>query len=54
MNTLSSAGMANYFLKFVIIPENFPAGQFLRKADKCIGVCIVNWDMTTYSAPMSV
>ncbi len=27
------------------MPENFPAGQFLRKADKCLGVCIVNKSM---------
>jgi len=25
--------------------ENFPTGYFLRKADKCFGVCIVNWSM---------
>jgi hypothetical protein len=25
-----------------LIPENFPAGQLLRKTDKCFGVCIVN------------
>ncbi len=24
-----------------LMPENFPAGQFLRKADKCFGVGIV-------------
>jgi hypothetical protein len=27
------------------MPENFPAGQFLRKADKWLGVCIVNYSM---------
>ncbi len=27
------------------MPENFPIGQFLRKADKCFGVCIVNLSM---------
>ncbi len=25
-----------------LMPENYPARQFLRKADKCFGVCIVN------------
>ncbi len=25
-----------------LMPENFPAGQFLRKADKCFGVFLVN------------
>jgi hypothetical protein len=25
--------------------ENFSAGQFLRKADKCSGICKVNWSM---------
>jgi hypothetical protein len=25
-----------------LMPENFPAGQFLRKAKKCFGVCRVN------------
>ncbi len=23
-----------------LIPKNFPAGPFLRKADKCFGVCL--------------
>ncbi len=23
-----------------LIPKIFPAGQFLRKADKCFGVCL--------------
>ncbi len=27
------------------MPENFPAGQFLRKADKWLGVGIVNYSM---------
>jgi hypothetical protein len=27
------------------MPGNFPAGKFLRKADKCFSVCIVNWSM---------
>ncbi len=27
------------------MPENFPAAQFLRKVDKCFGVCIVNLSM---------
>jgi hypothetical protein len=25
-----------------LITENYPADQFLRKAHKCFGVCIVN------------
>jgi hypothetical protein len=28
------------------MPKNFPAGQFLRKANKCFGVCKVNWSMS--------
>jgi hypothetical protein len=28
--------------KKTFMPENFPSGQFLRKADKCFDVCIVN------------
>ncbi len=27
------------------MPENFPAGQFLRKADKYFGVCKVNYSV---------
>ncbi len=27
------------------MPENFPGGQFFRKADKCFGVCMVNQSM---------
>jgi hypothetical protein len=23
------------------LPENFPAGKFFRKGDKCFGVCVV-------------
>jgi hypothetical protein len=36
MKTLSSATIAK------LMPENFPADQFLRKADKSFGACIVN------------
>jgi hypothetical protein len=27
------------------MPENFPAGQFLRKADKRFDACIINLSM---------
>jgi hypothetical protein len=29
------------------MPENFPAGQFLTKADKAFAVCIVNKSMSS-------
>jgi hypothetical protein len=28
---------------------NFPAGQVLGKADKCFGVCIVNYNKVQYN-----
>ncbi len=31
------------------MPENYPAGQLLSKADKCFGVGIVNWSILLYN-----
>jgi hypothetical protein len=36
------------------MPENFPVGQCLRKADKCFCVCIVNLSMVTSNCVLMV
>jgi hypothetical protein len=36
------------------MPENFPAGKFLRKADKWLGVCIVNRGGSLYNTSILI